>query len=77
MPWIDHVAEVNPFSIVMTLAEIRKGVDALTTSARRTPLHSWLTVEVPRRTAGRILPAHPDRGCCGCHSLRCTSSLTA
>lgn len=54
--WIDSVAEASLFLSVITLAEIRKGVDELATGARRTQLDTWLTVELPRRFAGRILP---------------------
>ena len=54
--WIDSVEEASLFLSVMTLAEIRKGVDELATGARRTHLDTWLTVELPRRFAGRILP---------------------
>jgi toxin FitB len=54
--WIDSVEEASLFLSVITLAEIRKGVDELATGARRTQLDTWLTVELPSRFAERILP---------------------
>ena len=54
--WIDQEEERTLFLSVVTLAEIRKGVNELATGARRTQLDTWLTVELPRRFVGRILP---------------------
>jgi predicted nucleic acid-binding protein len=54
--WIDSVAEHSLFLSVITLAEIRNGVNERSTGARRTHLDTWLTVQLPVRFAGRILP---------------------
>ena len=54
--WIDSVAEHSLFLSVITLAEIRNGVNERSTGARRTLLDTWLTVQLPVRFAGRIRP---------------------
>lgn len=41
---------------VLTLGEIRKGVEALADQARRLALLDWLDTELPAFFAGRILP---------------------
>jgi hypothetical protein len=41
---------------VLTLGEIRKGVEALTDSGRRTVLNQWLERELPVFFADRLLP---------------------
>ncbi len=41
---------------VLTLGEIRKGVEALADPARRLPLLDWLETALPAFFAGRILP---------------------
>ena len=41
---------------VLTLGEIRKGIDVLPDEARRLPLLDWLETELPAYFAGRILP---------------------
>ena len=40
---------------VLTLGEIRKGIETMATSARRQMLLDWLEQELPRFFAGRIL----------------------
>jgi toxin FitB len=56
LSWIDQVPEVAIYLSVVTLAEIRKGIDELATGARRAKLDKWLTEELPLRFAVRILP---------------------
>lgn len=41
---------------VLTLGEIRKGVELLADDARRIAILGWLETELPRFFAGRILP---------------------
>lgn len=41
---------------VLTLGEIRKGIEGLSDPARRLPLIDWLETELPAFFAGRILP---------------------
>ena len=41
---------------VLTLGEIRKGIEALAEPARRLPLLDWLETALPAFFAGRILP---------------------
>lgn len=58
--WIGRAEENSLFLSAITLAEIRKGVDALDLGARRTGLNAWLTTELPRRFKGRILPVDAE-----------------
>ncbi|MFZ0256141.1 MAG: PIN domain-containing protein, partial [Gammaproteobacteria bacterium] len=44
------------FISVLTLGEIRKGIEVLADGERRLKLLDWLEVEVPAFFAGRILP---------------------
>ena len=53
--WIDRVPETSLYLSVITLAEIRKGVDELAHGARRVHLNEWLTVTLPGRFSGRVL----------------------
>jgi len=57
--WIDREEESTLFLSVITLAGIRKGFDELASGTRRTELDTWLTVELPLRFVGRILPVEP------------------
>lgn len=41
---------------VLTLGEIRKGIEGLSDPVRRLPLIDWLETELPAFFAGRILP---------------------
>lgn len=53
--WLAEVDEDRVFLSVVTLAEIRHGVDRLPRGARRTRLDAWLRDEVPVRFEGRLL----------------------
>lgn len=44
------------FLSALTLGEIRKGIEKLTASERKTKLSDWLDRELPSYFAGRILP---------------------
>src|SRR5258708_39969930 len=54
--WMDAADETMLYLSVLTLGEIRKGAAGLANGKRRTPLETWLKVELPGRFSGRILP---------------------
>jgi predicted nucleic acid-binding protein len=53
--WLADVDEDRVFLSVATLAEIRRGVEALAAGRRRERLAVWLSDELPARFDGRIL----------------------
>lgn len=53
--WLADVDEDRVFLSVVTLAEIRHGVERLAEGARRTALEAWLHHELPLRFEGRVL----------------------
>jgi predicted nucleic acid-binding protein len=54
--WFDQVDEDRTYLSVITLGELRKGIDRLVNGRRRQRLDHWLTIELPERFANRILP---------------------
>ena len=54
--WLADVDEDRVFLSVVTLAELRHGIDRLADGNRRRRLESWLRDEVPLRFEGRLLP---------------------
>jgi toxin FitB len=54
--WLDEVDEDRTYLSVITLAELRKGVDRLAGGRRRDRLDQWLTSELPERFGERMLP---------------------
>lgn len=54
--WFDQVDEDRTFLSVITLGELRKGIDRLDDGRRRHRLDHWLTTELPERFTDRILP---------------------
>jgi toxin FitB len=54
--WFDQVDEDRTYLSVITLGEIRKGIERLPDSRRRDRLDAWLSDELPDRFTGRILP---------------------
>jgi toxin FitB len=54
--WMESTDEDRIFVSVITLAELRYGVERLAAGARRRRLEVWLGHEVPLRFEGRILP---------------------
>lgn len=54
--WMESTDEDRVFISVITLAELRYGVERLTAGARRRRLEEWLGHELPLRFEGRILP---------------------
>jgi predicted nucleic acid-binding protein len=57
--WIADVDEDRVFLSVVTLAELRYGIERLAPGQRRTRLGDWLEDELPLRFEGRILNIHP------------------
>jgi len=53
--WTHSVDEDRVSLSVITLAELRGGVERLPQSRRRTRLEEWLEVELPRRFGERVL----------------------
>ena len=54
--WIDSIEEVRLYLSVVTIGEIRKGIEKLPDSRRRTVLEEWLNDQLLVRFAGRIVP---------------------
>ena len=54
--WIEEADELILFLSVLTLGEIRNGVQRLRSGQRRGRLESWLQVDLPLRFQDRILP---------------------
>jgi toxin FitB len=53
--WMDSVDEDRTFISVISLAELRFGIERLSEGKRRRDLEAWLREQVPRRFEGRIL----------------------
>jgi toxin FitB len=53
--WLAEVDEARTFISVITLAELRHGIERLPGGARRKRLDSWLTEQVPLRFEERLL----------------------
>jgi toxin FitB len=56
MAWLDSLDERTLHLSVLTLGELRHGVQLLATRARRTRLEGWIDATLRPRFAGRILP---------------------
>ena len=54
--WISQRPPATLYISVLTLGEIRKGIDALADRARKIKLIDWLETELPAFFTGRILP---------------------
>ena len=54
--WMESTDEDRVYISVITLAELRYGVERLAAGARRRRLEEWLAQELPLRFEGRILP---------------------
>lgn len=53
--WLDGLNFDNCYVSVLTLGEIRKGVERLPPSARRERFRQWLEVALPNRFGGNVL----------------------
>lgn len=54
--WLDEVDEDRTYLSVLTVGELRKGIERLPEGAKKRRLGGWLTDELVDRFAGRILP---------------------
>lgn len=54
--WISERPATTLYLSVLTLGELRKGIEGLTEGERKRRLLDWLDVELPAFFAGRILP---------------------
>lgn len=58
--WLAEIDEDRAFISVVTLAELRHGIERLAPGARRSRLDTWLADELPRRFERRILSIDPE-----------------
>ena len=58
--WMNSQQEERLFMSVLTLGELRKGIDRLPEGARRTRLENWLDSDLRLRFAGRWLPVDEE-----------------
>lgn len=54
--FISKAGQPDLFLSVMTIGEIRKGIDGFPVGRKRTELEQWLAVDVREWSSGRILP---------------------
>jgi len=58
--WLADVDEDRLFLSVITLAQLRSGVAAMSPSRRRDQLDTWISVDLPDRFEGRLLSIDPE-----------------
>ena len=58
--WMASADEDRVFLSVISLAELRYGVERMAVGTRRSRLEAWLRDELPLRFEGRILPVDED-----------------
>lgn len=58
--WMESADEDRVFLSVISLAELRYGVERMPAGARRNRLERWLRDELPLRFEGRILPVNQE-----------------
>ncbi len=58
--WVDVADENSLFISVVTLGEVRLGIECLPKGVRRNRLDTWLTKELGPRFDGRTLVVDPD-----------------
>jgi toxin FitB len=58
--WTESADEDSLFLSVISLAELRYGIDRMPTGKRQRRLEEWLRSELPIRFEGRILPVDPS-----------------
>ncbi len=54
--WLANIDEDRVFISVVTLAELRHGIERMAAGKRRDRLDEWLQAELPLRFEGRVLP---------------------
>ena len=59
MQWTESADEDHVFLSVISLAELRYGIERMASGKRRRRLEEWLRHELPIRFEGRILPVDP------------------
>jgi predicted nucleic acid-binding protein len=57
--WLHSTDEDRLFLSVVTLAELRYGIERMTVGGRRRRYEQWLEYELPLRFESRILPVNP------------------
>jgi len=57
--WFDEVDQAAVFISVVTLAEIRRGIELLPWGRRRDRLAAWLAEDLTERFDGRVLDVNP------------------
>jgi predicted nucleic acid-binding protein len=57
--WTESADEDHVFLSVISLAELRYGIERMASGKRRRRLEDWLLHELPVRFEGRILPIDP------------------
>ena len=60
LEWIDTLDSNRVFLSVITIGELRKGIEKLPASARKEALFDWLTTDLVLRFSGRILSLEID-----------------
>ena len=55
--WLERRPATTLYLSVLTLGELRKGIEGLPEGTRKRTLLDWLEVELPRFFAGRVLSA--------------------
>ena len=64
--WLEDVDEDRVFLSVITLTELRYGIERLTTGKRRKQLEDWLEQDLPLRFESRVLVIdNPVADACG------------
>ncbi|HTU52683.1 MAG TPA: type II toxin-antitoxin system VapC family toxin [Acetobacteraceae bacterium] len=58
--WLAEADEDRVFISVVTLAELRHGIERLPAGGRRDRLDVWLTEQVPARFEARVLPVDAE-----------------
>ena len=58
--WLANVDEDRVFISVITLAELRHGVEKMNAGTRRDRLDTWLSQQIPGRFDNRILTIDPE-----------------
>jgi len=58
--WLAEADEDRVFISVITLAELRHGIEKLPAGARRDRLATWLSQQVPARFEARVLPVDAE-----------------